>query len=212
MKKRPTDDESDEFDVDEPEEFEESGSDWDPDEEEPGNKRKAKSKLSQRKVTSVRRKKAKKQDQDDESDDNDDSEQDSTKSKLFVANGTTIPNISVKGFTNGSFVVLKADFESKDYPPLWKIDGKALLQKYIPFEQGNKTLYKNTSTYSGWTPSNQSLYAPASVTYVQQNKKDIILAFNRDKTKQDCNKEDEQEEKKKRENEMVEEATVHVNA
>lgn len=33
MKKRPTDDESDEFDVDEPEEFEESGSDWDPDEE-----------------------------------------------------------------------------------------------------------------------------------------------------------------------------------
>lgn len=31
MKKRPTNDDSDEFDVDEPEEFDESGSDWDPD-------------------------------------------------------------------------------------------------------------------------------------------------------------------------------------
>lgn len=33
MKKRPTNEDSDEFDVDEPEEFEESGSDWDPEEE-----------------------------------------------------------------------------------------------------------------------------------------------------------------------------------
>lgn len=33
MKKRPADYDSDEFDVDEPEEFEESGSDWEPDDE-----------------------------------------------------------------------------------------------------------------------------------------------------------------------------------
>lgn len=33
-------------------------------------------------------------------------------------------------------------------PHVWKIDGKALLQKYVPFEQDGKTLYKNTSVVS----------------------------------------------------------------
>lgn len=90
---------------------------------------------------------------------------------------------SVPFSQNGSFVILKSDFKSKDNPPLWKIDGKALLQKYIPFEKEGKTLYKNTSTYSGWTPSNQDQYSPAPVTYVQQGKKEIIIEFNRDKVK-----------------------------
>lgn len=36
----------------------------------------------------------------------------------------------------------------KGNPPVWKIDGKALLQKYIPFTQDGKTLYKNTSVVS----------------------------------------------------------------
>lgn len=37
---------------------------------------------------------------------------------------------------------------SEGDPHVWKIDGKALLQKYIPFEQDGKTLYKNTSVVS----------------------------------------------------------------
>jgi pre-rRNA-processing protein TSR3 len=45
-------------------------------------------------------------------------------------------------------VVLKTDFQNGGDPPIWKIDGKALLQKYVPFEQDGKTLYKNTSTVS----------------------------------------------------------------
>jgi len=36
----------------------------------------------------------------------------------------------------------------KGNPPVWKIDGKALLQKYIPFKQDGKVLYKNTSVVS----------------------------------------------------------------
>lgn len=49
-------------------------------------------------------------------------------------------------FQSGAFVVLKSDFlNSTTDPPIWKIDGKALLQKYIPFVQDGKTLYKNTS-------------------------------------------------------------------
>jgi len=49
---------------------------------------------------------------------------------------------------SGAFVVLKTDFQNGGDPPIWKIDGKALLQKYVPFEQDGKTLYKNTSTVS----------------------------------------------------------------
>lgn len=37
---------------------------------------------------------------------------------------------------------------SKGNPPVWKIDGKALLQKYVPFKQDGKVLYKNTSVVS----------------------------------------------------------------
>lgn len=37
---------------------------------------------------------------------------------------------------------------SKGNPPVWKIDGKALLQKYVPFKQDDKILYKNTSVVS----------------------------------------------------------------
>lgn len=36
----------------------------------------------------------------------------------------------------------------KGNPPVWKIDGKALLQKYVPFKQEGKILYKNTSVVS----------------------------------------------------------------
>lgn len=87
-------------------------------------------------------------------------------------------------FQNGSFVVLKTDLQSDGDPPLWKIDGKALLQKYVPFKgKDGETLYKNTSTYSGWTQNNRNQYAPAPVTYVQQGKREIIIEFNRDKVK-----------------------------
>lgn len=51
-------------------------------------------------------------------------------------------------FQSGSFVVLKSDFHNSEEPPIWKIDGKALLQKYAPFQRDGKTLYKNTSVVS----------------------------------------------------------------
>lgn len=51
-------------------------------------------------------------------------------------------------FQSGAFVVLKTDMLGKGHPPVWKIDGKALLQKYVPFTQDGKTLYKNTSVVS----------------------------------------------------------------
>lgn len=52
---------------------------------------------------------------------------------------------------SGAFVVAKADVRGNAYPPtLWRIDGKALLQKFLPFKEdvGGKTFYKSTSTVS----------------------------------------------------------------
>ncbi|XP_050438507.1 uncharacterized protein LOC126844389 isoform X2 [Adelges cooleyi] len=45
---------------------------------------------------------------------------------------------------SGDFVVLKTDMTHDGYPLLWKVSGRVMLQKYLPFEQDGKTLYKNT--------------------------------------------------------------------
>lgn len=48
----------------------------------------------------------------------------------------------------GSFLVAKKDAQTGDplkHPCIWKIDGKALLQKYEPFEEEGKIRHRNTS-------------------------------------------------------------------
>ncbi|KAJ9589503.1 hypothetical protein L9F63_017288, partial [Diploptera punctata] len=99
---------------------------------------------------------------------------------------TGVPAVATpteKEFTSGAFVVLKTDFQNGGDPPIWKIDGKALLQKYVPFEQDGKTLYKNTSTYSGWSANNKEMYYPAPIVFKMQNRKETIVEFLRDSIK-----------------------------
>lgn len=69
---------------------------------------------------------------------------------IVLCLGSIDPNYGTFYFLqSGAFIVLKTEADKEtDDPPLWKIDGKALLQKYIPFEQDGKTLYKNTSVVS----------------------------------------------------------------
>ncbi|XP_015369166.1 PREDICTED: ABC transporter F family member 4-like isoform X2 [Diuraphis noxia] len=90
-----------------------------------------------------------------------------------------------KKFTSGAFVVLKTDMIGKGNPPVWKIDGKALLQKYIPFKQDGKVLYKNTSVYSGWGSNVKEQYYSAPISFIQQTRKEHIIEFYKDKIKKD---------------------------
>ncbi|XP_026281397.1 uncharacterized protein LOC113208562 isoform X1 [Frankliniella occidentalis] len=85
-----------------------------------------------------------------------------------------------KEFTSGAFVVPKPDFHASRTPAIWRIDGKALLQKYTHFEQDGQTLYKNTSTYSGWVANNKDQYYPVTVEFKTQSRKETIVKFLRE--------------------------------
>lgn len=50
-------------------------------------------------------------------------------------------------FKSGDFVVSRLEV-FQDWPPLWRVDGKTLLQKFEPFNNNNKTIYRSISTVS----------------------------------------------------------------
>jgi hypothetical protein len=59
--------------------------------------------------------------------------------------------IHSKDFSTGSFLILKKDAQVGDrnkHPCIWRVDGKALLQKYEPFEDEGKIRHKTTSIVS----------------------------------------------------------------
>ncbi|XP_054000197.1 uncharacterized protein LOC128887839 isoform X3 [Hylaeus anthracinus] len=84
--------------------------------------------------------------------------------------------VDISEDASGEFVVIKADL-NEEYPPLWRIDGKTLLQKYEPFKSNGKTLYRNISTYSGWAPQNRHIYQQVPVKFWQQGKTETVVEF-----------------------------------
>ncbi|XP_014242982.1 nucleolin-like [Cimex lectularius] len=69
-------------------------------------------------------------------------------------------------YRSGCFVVLKSDVDNgvEDHP-LWKIDGKSLLQKYDKTMKDDEVYYKSTTTYAGWSKSVMDTYYPIKVEF-----------------------------------------------
>ncbi|XP_026316896.1 protein bfr2 [Hyposmocoma kahamanoa] len=170
----------------EPEEFQDSGEDWTPDadsNEQPvrgsgGRKRTSKAAMN----NSNKKKRKEESSEDSEGEGEDDEEAEDEEGDLDEEEGSDDEKNGSDGnksdssqskdvpkhFHSGNFVLLKSDVKwdgdtviSKlDELNLWKIDGKALLQKFIPMESNGKILHKCTCVYSGWNVDNRDNYYP----------------------------------------------------
>ncbi|KAL1509615.1 hypothetical protein ABEB36_004326 [Hypothenemus hampei] len=79
-------------------------------------------------------------------------------------------------FKTGEFVAIKYEL-CNEWPAIWRVDGKTLLQKYEPFEQDGITLYRNISTYTSWTSESKKQYVSVPVRCKSQNQLETIVEF-----------------------------------
>ncbi|GBP80229.1 hypothetical protein EVAR_9715_1 [Eumeta japonica] len=187
LKKTDNDDSDGSEGAGEPEEFQDSGEDWTPDadtHEASARGRKRGSKGTVNNSTKKKRKNSSSEDSEGPGDDDEDAEGEeeegegelddeegsddekngSDGNKSDSSQSKDVP----KHFHSGNFVLLKSDVKwdgdtvlSKlDELNLWKIDGKALLQKFIPMESNGRILHKCTCVYSGWNVYNRDNYYP----------------------------------------------------
>lgn len=179
---------------DDPDVYESSGDEWEVDNtDKKKNNRRTSQRLS---------KKPRLSHQDDESSESEEVEEPKPKSKakkakkqqqedsdggdgdkaVTPANANSNPN-----FVNGAFVILKKDAQMVDtnkQPILWRIDGKALLQKYEAFEEDGVVKHRNTSIYTGWSPLDQDLYSPVTVKVIQHHGQNMTVELNWEKLKE----------------------------
>ncbi|XP_047022941.1 uncharacterized protein LOC124632228 isoform X2 [Helicoverpa zea] len=77
-------------------------------------------------------------------------------------------------YQSGEFIAIKAELNEM-WPAIWRVDGKTLLQKYEPFEENGKVLYRNISTYTVWNPENKKLYTQVPVKVRSQTHLETIV-------------------------------------
>jgi hypothetical protein len=80
---------------------------------------------------------------------------------------------------SGDFVIALVDME-KETPPIWRIQGKSLLQKFEPFEENGRLLYRNLSVYSGWTTTNRVNYDGIAVKFIKNNRGNCVVEYVRE--------------------------------
>ncbi|XP_012274415.1 nucleolin [Orussus abietinus] len=203
MKKTEDLSDEDEYSADDPEEVEgASEEEWNPEAgAESGAKKRPQRTTSKKRQHSEEEEEEEEEEEDEEEEDEEDDESDSDsgkKSKKKMRSKkeeedeedsddnsfNESSGVPPKDYTSGAFVVAKADLGANSDPTLWRIDGKALLQKYLPFKEDGKTLYKSTSTYSGWSVNNKDKYLAAQVTFKVQNRSETIVELHLDRQQQ----------------------------
>nr|CAD2177090.1 unnamed protein product [Meloidogyne enterolobii] len=83
----------------------------------------------------------------------------------------------------GTFLLAKEDLFKleENSVALWRIDNQNLLQKYIPFvveeerEYKGEIHYKNSQTYSGWSPDFVDYHIVVRVEYIKKSRSDNIV-------------------------------------
>lgn len=61
--------------------------------------------------------------------------------------GTSPQSMTENDFQSGDFIICRQEVLN-DWPALWRVDGKSLLQKFEPFQNDNKMIYRSISTVS----------------------------------------------------------------
>ncbi|KAF5286099.1 hypothetical protein FQA39_LY16446 [Lamprigera yunnana] len=123
------------------------------------------------------------EEEEEEEDDDDDENTEAGSNK----SGSKKSNSNNSDFVNGGFLILKKDAEVGNHnkkPCLWRIDGKALLQKYEPFEETGQVLHRNTSIYTGWSSLDKEMYYPVNVKVHQHQGQNMTVELNWEKLKE----------------------------
>ncbi|XP_043190897.1 uncharacterized protein LOC122364520 isoform X1 [Amphibalanus amphitrite] len=77
------------------------------------------------------------------------------------------------GLKTGDFLISVEDI-NLETPPIWRIDGKFLIQKYEPIKGKGQRLYKNMGTYMSWAADTEK-FRPVSVRYHQMGRTETIV-------------------------------------
>lgn len=65
---------------------------------------------------------------------------------MVQQNYASAENHQQNDFQTGDFIVSRQDVFQSDWPAIWRVDSKTLLQKFEPFHSNNKTIYRSLST------------------------------------------------------------------
>ncbi|XP_055857096.1 uncharacterized protein LOC129919977 isoform X2 [Episyrphus balteatus] len=88
------------------------------------------------------------------------------------------PGNTGDNFKTGDFIVLRSDLVN-DWPIIWQVDSKCILQKYESFCQNGKMFYRNMSKYASWNLDTKKLYIKAPVRIQVQSHTETIVEFMR---------------------------------
>ena len=79
-----------------------------------------------------------------------------------------------ENFTPGVFIFKINNKEKKDLP-LWRIENRNTVQRYIPFEKEGKTLYRSSAIYEHCFFLNRDDYLGVRVAFILQSKEETIV-------------------------------------